>query len=136
MSETQSTGVTLSSNTYDKAKFVVQIVLPALGVLYASLAQFWGFPRVEEIVGSITALALFLGVVLRLSSKNYTPEGAPIGQFTVVDQGDGKKTVRLDLDHDPEEFIGNDVISFHLNKETEVPAEPVDPEENRDENLS
>lgn len=122
MSTNQGTNLTLSNKSYDNAKFIVQIVLPALGVLYASLALLWGFPEAEKVVGSITAIALFLGLVLKISDKGYTPPGTPVGNFTVVDTQDGHKTVKLDLERDPEEFITNDVISFNMRRETEEVA--------------
>ena len=128
-------GFVLSNKTYDKIKFLVRIVLPALGVLYATLAGFWGFPKVEEIVGTITGLALFLGVMGR-SSANFEPEpvkGTPVGTFVVKEDPDsGKKVVTLgELTQDPAEFINGDVISFHVAKEApEVTLEETDRDEN------
>lgn len=117
------TKVTLSNKRYDNIKFFVTIVLPALGVLYASLALFWGFPKVEEVVGSITAIALFLGVVLKISSNNYEDPTQSVGNFVVTEHSGGKKSVKLDLEKDPEDFLENDVISFSLKKEEEIPEE-------------
>ena len=61
----------LSNKTYDILKWIAQILLPALGTLYFALASIWGFPYAEQIVGTITAVDTFLGVLLGLSSKNY-----------------------------------------------------------------
>jgi hypothetical protein len=47
------------------------VVLPAVATLYFALAGIWGFPYGEEIVGTITAVDTFLGVVLGISSINY-----------------------------------------------------------------
>ena len=47
------------------------VVLPALGTLYFALAGIWGFPYAEEIVGTITAVDTFIGVVLGISSAQY-----------------------------------------------------------------
>ena len=47
------------------------VVLPALGTLYFALASIWGFPYGEEIVGTITAIDTFMGVLLKISSDNY-----------------------------------------------------------------
>ena len=110
--------VKVSNSVYDLMKFFVQIVLPALGVLYASLAGFWGFPNVEEVVGTVTAVALFLGAVMRLSSKNYNVEGSPVGSFLVIDNEEGGKTISLGLDQDPADFVDGSVISFKLVNET------------------
>ena len=61
----------LSNKAYDTLKFIAQIVLPALGTLYFALASIWGFPYGEEIVGTITAIDTFMGVLLKISSDNY-----------------------------------------------------------------
>lgn len=61
----------MSNKTYDVLKFVAQILLPAAGTLYFSLASIWGFPYGEEIVGTITAVDAFLGVCLGISSASY-----------------------------------------------------------------
>ncbi len=60
-----------SNKVYDVLKWVAQILLPALGTLYFALAGIWGFPYGEEIVGTITAVDTFLGVLLGISTYNY-----------------------------------------------------------------
>lgn len=61
----------MSNKTYDILKYIAQVVLPALGTLYFALASIWGFPYGEQIVGTITAIDTFLGVILKISSDNY-----------------------------------------------------------------
>lgn len=61
----------LSNKTYDTLKWIAQYLLPALGTLYFSVSQIWGLPYGEEIVGTITAVDTFLGVLLGLSSAEY-----------------------------------------------------------------
>ena len=68
--EAPSTGL-LSNKAYDVLKDIAQTWLPALGVLYFALAGFWGLPYGEEIVGTITAVDLFLGAGLKLSTNSY-----------------------------------------------------------------
>jgi hypothetical protein len=60
-----------SNKIYDILKWIAQIFLPALGTLYFALAGIWGFPYGEEIIGTITAVDVFLGVILGISSKQY-----------------------------------------------------------------
>lgn len=60
-----------SNKTYDILKWIAQYLLPALGTLYFTLAGIWGFPYGEEIVGSITAVDTFLGILLGISTINY-----------------------------------------------------------------
>lgn len=61
----------LSNKMYDMLKWVAQYLLPALGTLYFALAGIWGFPYGEEIVGTITAVDTFLGVLLGISTNYY-----------------------------------------------------------------
>lgn len=61
----------LENKTYDVLKVIAQIWLPALGTLYFALAQIWGMPYAEEIVGTITAIDAFLGAVLGISTAQY-----------------------------------------------------------------
>ena len=61
----------MSNKTYDILKYIAQIVIPALATLYFALAQIWGFPYGEEVVGTLTAIDAFLGAVLRISTNNY-----------------------------------------------------------------
>lgn len=66
----------LSNQAYDIMKFIAQIILPALGTLYFALAQIWGLPLGEEIVGTITAVDAFLGAILGISTAQYN-KGEP-----------------------------------------------------------
>ena len=63
--------MTMSNKLYDALMWVARIVLPAAGTLYAALAGIWGFPYGEQIVGTITAVDVFLGAILKISSRNY-----------------------------------------------------------------
>lgn len=61
----------MNDKIYDAMKTVAQIWLPALATLYFALANIWGLPYAEEIVGTITAIDTFLGVVLGITTKAY-----------------------------------------------------------------
>lgn len=61
----------MSNTVYDILKWIAQLFLPAAGALYFALANIWGLPYGEEIVGTITAVDAFLGVILGISSKAY-----------------------------------------------------------------
>ena len=64
----------ISNNTYDTLKWLTTIVLPAIGTLYFALSGIWGFPYGEQIVGTITALVTFFGVILGISTKQYNED--------------------------------------------------------------
>lgn len=61
----------MGNKTYDTLKYIAQIVLPACGTLYFALASIWGLPYGEQIVGTITAVDTFLGVLLGISTSSY-----------------------------------------------------------------
>jgi hypothetical protein len=46
-------------------------LLPAAGTLYFALAGIWGLPYGEQVVGTITAIDTFLGVILGISTSQY-----------------------------------------------------------------
>lgn len=69
----------MSNKAYDILKTICTIILPALATLYATLSGIWGLPFAEEICGTITAVDLFIGAVIGISSANYTNGGGVNG---------------------------------------------------------
>ena len=61
----------MNNKVYDVLKWIALILLPAVATLYFALSGIWGFPYGEEIVGTITAIDTFLGVILGISSNTY-----------------------------------------------------------------
>lgn len=61
----------MPDKVYDILKAIAMIILPALGTLYFALAGIWGWPYAEEIIGTITAIDTFLGVILGISTMQY-----------------------------------------------------------------
>ena len=61
----------LSNNIYDFLAFLGKIVLPAMAVLYATLADTWGLPYSNEISTTIMAIDVFLNALLGISSANF-----------------------------------------------------------------
>lgn len=61
----------MSETIYKVLKYLCQIGLPAIGGLYFALAQIWGLPYAEQIVGTLSAIAACIGVLLGISSYNY-----------------------------------------------------------------
>ena len=62
----------MSNKMYDVLKWIAMVFLPAIATLYFALAGIWGFPYGEEIVGTITAVDTCLGVLLGISSAQYS----------------------------------------------------------------
>ena len=61
----------MSNKVYDALKWIAMYFLPAAGTLYFALAGIWGLPYGEQIVGTITAVDTFLGVILGISTAQY-----------------------------------------------------------------
>lgn len=68
----------LSNRCYDVLKFFVTIFCPALGTFIFAISKIWGFPPyAENIVGTISAVAVFIGALIGISSANYNKENQP-----------------------------------------------------------
>ena len=61
----------MSNKTYDILKWIALYFLPALATLYFALAGIWNLPYGEQVLGTISALDTFLGVLLELSNAKY-----------------------------------------------------------------
>lgn len=61
----------MSNKVYDVLKWIALYFLPAVGTLYFALAGIWNLPYGEQVVGTITAVDTFLGVILGISSAKY-----------------------------------------------------------------
>lgn len=106
----------MSNTLYDKLKFVAQILLPALGTLYFTLAGIWNLPAAEAVVGTIVAIDTFLGVLLHISTGRYiAPTEKPTGDIVVTEKN-GVKTYSLELTGDPDEIDKQSLITFQVVK--------------------
>ena len=63
--------IAMNNKVYDVLKWIAMYLLPALGTLYFALSGIWGLPYGEQIVGTITAIDTFLGVILGISTAQY-----------------------------------------------------------------
>ena len=71
----------MSNKTYDLLCWITRIVIPAIGTLYFALSKIWGFPYAAEIVGTLTAIDTFLGVILGISDAHY--DAAKANTYTI-----------------------------------------------------
>ena len=61
----------MPNKVYDILKWIAQIVLPAIATLYFAIANIWGLPYAEQIVGTITAIDAFMGALLGITTVQY-----------------------------------------------------------------
>ena len=100
----------LDSKTYDTLKWIAQFLLPALGTLYFTISSIWGLPYGEQILGTITAIDLFLGAVLGLSSSKYEGDGTMI-----VDTSNPDRDIyRMELSNPVETLSEKDSVVFKV----------------------
>lgn len=64
----------MNNKLYDVLKWVAILFLPALSTLIAVTFQIWNIPYGNEIAQTITALGVFLGAILGVSSMTYKGE--------------------------------------------------------------
>lgn len=107
----------LSNATYDALKYFAQIVLPGCATLYFALAAIWNLPSPNEVVGTIVAVDTFLGVLLGISSKNYSPPEPKYDGVMNVTTDSERKVFQLELHDDPEPLELKDTVTFKVNNE-------------------
>ena len=61
----------MSNKVYDVLKWIAMYFLPAIGTLYFALSGIWNLPYGEQVVGTITSVDTFLGVLLGISTAQY-----------------------------------------------------------------
>ena len=64
----------LPNKVYDALKWIALLLLPALGTLYGTLSGIWGLPYGKEIVSTLSAIALFIGAIIGVSTVSYNKE--------------------------------------------------------------
>lgn len=117
MTEQPSTKPILPSKVYDVLKPTVQIVLPGLSALYFTLAQIWGLPEAEKVVGTTAAVTVFLGLLLGLSSHQYNNSDVKFdGTINISEAITGPKVYQIELNHgDPERLDEKKQAIFRIN---------------------
>lgn len=115
----------IPSKVYDVLKPIAQIWLPAFGALYFSLAQIWGLPQAEEVVGTVTVVDTFLGVVLGLSTAQYNNSDNAAGKYdgdlTVYKAPEGQQMVNMEFNKEPEKILAQPEALFKV-KDAQPPA--------------
>ena len=112
-----SANVWLSNKTYDRLKFLTQIILPGAGTLYVGLALLWGFPEPEKVSGSIVVITTFLGLFLGASTKQYMNTDARFdGTINVSPDPDDENATNLNVQLDPAAIVDKDEVVVKVNK--------------------
>jgi len=105
----------LSNRVYDILKTAATVTLPALGALYFTLSLIWGFPRANDVVGSIAAINVFLGGLARVSTRSYNKSDSKYDGTMDVEETDGSKKFMLNFDGDPSDLDQKKEVTFKIN---------------------
>lgn len=61
----------MTNKIYDILKWISVIVVPALVLLINTLGETWGWQYTKEISITISAIGVFIGAVIQISSAKY-----------------------------------------------------------------
>lgn len=61
----------MSNKVYDILKWITMYLIPAAGTLYFALSSIWGLPYGEQILGTLSAIEIFLATILGISTSKY-----------------------------------------------------------------
>ena len=61
----------IPNKVYDFLKWFSLLFLPAFGVFYATIGVAWNLPYVEQVKTTASALGLFIGVCIGVSTLEY-----------------------------------------------------------------
>lgn len=111
---TESEPFQFSEGTYKRMKFAVQVLLPALSTLYFALGAIWDLPYIQEVIGTLAAVAAFLGVLVGLSAKNYSRSDHRFDGHIDIQETATGKVYSLVLKTEPEEIDQKDEVLFRV----------------------
>lgn len=66
----------MSNKVYDVLKWIALVALDAIGLFYKTIATIWGLPLGDEVLATCTALSVFLGALIGVSSVQYKKKNA------------------------------------------------------------
>lgn len=106
----------LPNKLYDMLVFVAQILLPAIGSLYFTLAGLWSLPNAEEVVGTVVVVDTFLGTLLGLNKLAYNASESKYGGvIDVTTTEDNVKTFALVVNSDLNLLDTKSEVLFKIN---------------------
>lgn len=102
----------MGKRIYDSLKFTALVILPAVSALYFGFGQIWGFPAVEQVVGSIAVLDAVLGTVLAKSSQDYLKKAVVVEASLGLDENGAAELQTLKQINDKPLIFENGQLLF------------------------
>lgn len=106
--------VWFSNRTYDRLMFLAQVLLPALGTLYFTLSPMWGLPKADEVVGSITAIDAFLGLILAAGKRQYKNSDSRFDGVVTVEDNHEEGTSQVGFRVNPDSLTLKDEVTLKV----------------------
>lgn len=106
----------LSDKAYSNVKWLVTIILPAIGTLYFALAVIWGLPSGQQVLGTLIAAQAFLGTIFAVSNAQYNKSDLKYsGEVNIVEHESGENTAQIAFNQHPTEFADKKEVTFKVN---------------------
>lgn len=105
-----------TGRTYDTIKQIAQYWLPAAGALYFALAGIWGFPYGEQVIGTITAVDVFLGVLIGVSKSQYNKSEMRFDGALVVDDDEVDNPHALEFKQELSDLANQKTVTLKVNR--------------------
>ena len=106
----------LPDRMYKQTKWFVQLVIPASMTLYSSLAALWNWPNAVAVLGTLSAIGLFFGTILGISTYTYYHSDARLDGIMRVSKSDDGQLYDLELKDDPVTLATKDEITFRVDR--------------------
>ena len=110
----------MNNKTYDILKWIAQYLLPAAGTLYFALSSIWGLPYGEEVVGTITAVDAFLGMLLGISTVQYNKTGVVDGVLEIDTNDPNTDKYNLVITGDLGELKNKELVKLKVNTDVNL----------------
>jgi len=108
----------LPQKWYDLFKALSSIVLPALATLILVVGGIWDWSNAEKIAGTITAIAVFLGLLVRSSSQRFQ-KSTKVGDVVVETTEEGGLRYSLEIGVPLEQLEKLDTLTFGVKKQSQ-----------------
>jgi len=104
-----------TNKVYDVLKAIAMLYLPAAATLFYTLAQIWHWHHVDDVMGSITGVIVFLSAILKISTRSYDKTDKYDGTIDVQTTPEGKKVFQLNVGSDLDKLDQKEEIWFKVN---------------------
>lgn len=100
----------LTDKQYNILKWIVGIVIPAVGTLYFGVAKIWNLPAGEQVLGTLIVSQAFLGALLGISTKRYKDSDARYDGTLTTTETPTKKIVSVETNIHPDDLAKKDEV--------------------------